>query len=112
MPLEWRGRVWQRLLDSLIRAYDEKFGFPPVGRPFFALLGEFDKTFTMFRNGNRVRLDLDGFVDYEVTFMYLDYHLIETETGWAGCYVEAHIWLGNSVLELQPQFGRLLKCKP
>lgn len=65
---------WRRSADDLlIRAYDEKFGFPPVGRPFFAVLGEFDKTLTMFRNGNRVRIDLDGFADHEVTFMYPDH---------------------------------------
>ena len=134
---------WRRSADDLlIRAYVEKFGFPPIGRPFFAVLGEFDKTLEMFRNGQRVRLELDVFDKHEITFMYPDhahltsyygaevphlfYQLDATpenqpfrgklftrselpslfqnsvvgasiqshleRDGWAGCYVEAHIW--------------------
>lgn len=40
--LEWRLAAD----DLLIRAYHDKFGFLPIGRPYFAVLGEFDKTLT------------------------------------------------------------------
>lgn len=59
--------------DLLIRAYHDKFGFLPSGRPYFAVLGEFDKTLTMFRQGDRIVLNLSDFEDHEVTFMYPDH---------------------------------------
>lgn len=134
---------WRRAADDLlIRAYTEKFGFPPLARPFYAVLGSFDKTLTMFRNGRKVILNVDRFQEHELTFMYPDHaHLIshygsdapslfhqpqpslehlpfwgrlltyndlrdeyselgidsmierhQARDGWAGCYVESHIW--------------------
>lgn len=133
---------WRKSADDLlIRAYSEKFGFDPEHRPFFAVLGDFDKTMTMFRDGRKIQLDLGDFSEEEVTFMYPDHsqltthygadvpylfyqphHLPEEKfwgqlytykelaadfkasrigesirehqqrDGWAGCYVEAHIW--------------------
>jgi len=65
---------WRRAADDLlIRAYREKFGFAPAGRPFYALLGEFDKTLTMFREGRKMTLRIDDFSDHEMTFMYPDH---------------------------------------
>lgn len=65
---------WRLAADNLlIGAYHEKFGFPPIGRPYFAVLGEFDKTLTMFRQGSRIVLNLSDFEDHEVTFMYPDH---------------------------------------
>ena len=134
--------AWRRSADDLlIRKYSEKFGFRPRHRPFFAVLGDFDRTMTMFRQGRRVRLELSEFSEEEVTFMYPDHahlttlygadvphlfyqphHLPDKDfwgqlytyeelcadhessgiaesiaehrerDGWAGCYVEAHIW--------------------
>lgn len=135
-------RWTQEADDLLIRAYTEKFGHPPEGRPYFALLGSFDKTLTMFREGRSLALDAADFQDHELTFMYPDHaHLIpfygsevpslffqrppdwdrhqfwgrlftypellneyaemgigdkieahKSKDGWAGCYVEAHLW--------------------
>jgi hypothetical protein len=135
--------AWRREADDLlIRAYFEKFGHMPEGRPYFALLGSFDKTLTMFRDGRKVEMEVSGFPERELTFMYPDHsHLVtyygsnapalfyqpppdwdresfwgrlftitelqrdysrlgidrmiqvhEEQGGWAGCYVEAHIW--------------------
>jgi hypothetical protein len=67
--IEWRLAAD----DLLIRAYHEKFGFLPLGRPYFAVLGDFDKTLTMFRQGDRIVLNLSDFEDHEVTFMYPDH---------------------------------------
>lgn len=140
---------WRRAADDLlIRAYAEKFGFAPEGRPYFALLGSFDKTLTMFREGRKITLEVADFEPHELTFMYPDHaHLVsfhgsdapsifyqlppgwesqrfwgqlftfgellrdfqemgidgmierhQERDGWAGCYVEAHLWrrrLGN-----------------
>jgi len=133
---------WRRSADDLlIRKYSEKFGFRPQNRPFFAVLGDFDRTMTMFRHGRRVSLEVSDFSAEEVTFMYPDHahlttlygadvphlfyqphHLPDEEfwgqlytyeelradyessriaesieehlqrDGWAGCYVEAHMW--------------------
>jgi len=133
---------WRRSADDLlIRKYAEKFGFRPKRRPFFAILGDFDRTMTMFRDGRRLSLELSEFSEEEVTFMYPDHSHLTTlygadvphlfyqphhmpdelfwgqlytyqelcedyqssriaesiekhleRNGWAGCYVEAHIW--------------------
>ena len=134
---------WRREADDLlIQAYVEKFGHQPDGRPYFALLGTFDKTLTMFREGRKIELDVEDFSDHELTFMYPDHaHLVtyygskapalfyqppsdcrdqhfwgrlftmselrdeysrlgidkmiqahQERDGWAGCYVEAHLW--------------------
>lgn len=149
---------WRREADDLlIRAYTEKFGHPPEGRPYFALLGSFDRTLTMFREGRKIAIDISDFSEHELTFMYPDHaHLVtfygsnapalfyqpppdwtrqsywgriftigeleqeystlgidtmiqahKERDGWAGCYVEAHIWrrsLGNrrSVHDVTP----------
>lgn len=135
--------AWRREADDLlIRAYFEKFGHLPEGRPYFALLGSFDKTLTMFRDGRKIEMDVCEFSERELTFMYPDHsHLVtfygssapalfyqpppdwnresfwgrlfttselrqeysrlgidkmiqahKDREGWAGCYVEAHIW--------------------
>ncbi|MEO7101268.1 MAG: hypothetical protein ABI162_18090 [Luteolibacter sp.] len=134
---------WRREADGLlIQAYAEKFGCQPDGRPYFALLGTFDRTLTMFREGRKIEMDVCEFSDRELTFMYPDHaHLItyygskapalfyqppsdwghhsfwgrlftiselrdeysrlridkmiqahQERDGWAGCYVEAHLW--------------------
>ena len=70
---------WRRSADDLlIRKYAEKFGFRPEHRPFFAVLGDFDKTMTMFRHGRRVQLELSEFSEKEVTFMYPDHSHLTT----------------------------------
>lgn len=135
--------TWRRAADDmLLRAYTERFGVPPQHRPYYAVLGNFDRTLTMFRAGRKIELDLESFREHELTFMYPDHshltqhyeldvpHLFyqrpegrmdgafwgrlftfhelreEYETsgiaglieqhlernGWAGSYVEAHIW--------------------
>lgn len=139
--LRWRHEAD----DLLVRAYTEKFGFAPQGRAFYALLGSFDKTLTMFRNGRKITLAVEDYEDHELTFMYPDHaHLIsyygsdapplfyqlptdweqqrfwgklftfnelreeysqlgidsmieshKARDGWAGCYIEAHIWRRN-----------------
>ncbi|MGJ8654780.1 MAG: hypothetical protein ACSHX8_16080 [Opitutaceae bacterium] len=134
---------WRRNADDLlIKAYKDKFGFSPVARPYFAVLGSFDRTLTMFREGQKAILEVSDFEEHELTFMYPDHshlttvygaeppHLFyqppenwkedpiwgrvftynellseyqnhdienkirlhEERNGWAGCYVEAHIW--------------------
>ena len=134
---------WRRNADDLlIEVYEAKFGFAPVGRPYFGVLGSFDRTLTMFREGQKTQLEVSEFEEHELTFMYPDHahlttvcgaepphlfyqppenwkedpiwgrvftyqelvseygdHDIENRIkrhkerdGWAGCYVEAHIW--------------------
>ena len=134
---------WRRSADDLlIRAYTEKFGFAPDARPYFATLGAFDRTLTMFRSGKKLTLNISDFDEHELTFMYPDHSHLTTvygadvphlfyqppedwrdkpvwgrlftfpelvaeyaplgigqsvqshldRDGWAGCYVEAHIW--------------------
>jgi hypothetical protein len=70
--------AWRREADDLlIRAYSQKFGHPPEGRPYFALLGSFDKTLTMFREGKKIEMEVSGFSEKELTFMYPDHaHLV------------------------------------
>ncbi len=69
---------WRREADDLlIRAYREKFGYAPAGRPYFGLLGSFDRTLSMFREGRKIELDVAGFEEFELTFMYPDHaHLL------------------------------------
>jgi hypothetical protein len=69
---------WRREADDLlIRAYAGKFGRPPEGRPYYALLGSFDRTLSMFREGRKLELDVGDFADFELTFMYPDHaHLL------------------------------------
>src|SRR6187200_989165 len=57
--------TWRREADDLlIRAYSEKFGPPPEGRPYFALLGSFEKTLTMFREGRKLEFDVSEFAEH------------------------------------------------
>lgn len=69
---------WRREADDLLmRAYAEKFGRLPEGRPYFAVLGSFDRTLTMFREGRKIELKVGEFADFELTFMYPDHsHLL------------------------------------
>ena len=69
---------WRREADDLLmRAYSEKFGRSPEGRPYFAVFGSFDKTLTMFRDGQKIEIDTSDFLEHELTFMYPDHaHLI------------------------------------
>lgn len=128
--------------DLLIESYRNKFNREPEGRPFYGVLGEFDKTLGMYREGQKIRLSVSDFEADQITFMYPDHaHLISLSDsaaprlfyqlpsdwkqqafwgklftyqelcddysssgirdmieswtsldGWAGCYVEAHIW--------------------
>jgi hypothetical protein len=128
--------------DLLIESYRKKFNKEPEGRPFYGVLGEFDKTLGMYRDGQKIRLSVSDFESDQITFMYPDHaHLISysgsaapqlfyqlppdwkrqafwgqlftyqeicdeyfssgigdmieswiSRDGWAGCYVEAHIW--------------------
>lgn len=128
--------------DLLIESYRRKFLKAPEGRPFYAVLGEFDKTLAMYRDGQKIRLSIDEFRSDQITFMYPDHsHLVSysgslapklfyqlpsdwrhqafwgqlftyqeicdgysnlgvedmiqswtSRDGWAGCYIEAHIW--------------------
>jgi hypothetical protein len=47
--------------DLLIEKYREKFAVKPAGRPFYAVLGEFDRTLSMYRDGRSARLDISQF---------------------------------------------------
>jgi len=69
---------WRREADDLlIRAYTEKFGCAPKGRPYYGVLGGFDRTLSMFRDGRKLELNVDDFADCELTFMYPDHaHLL------------------------------------
>jgi hypothetical protein len=44
--------------DLLIEKYTEKFGVIPRTRPFYAVLGEFDRTSSMYRNGRSLRIEV------------------------------------------------------
>jgi len=73
---------WRRSADDLlVRAYTEKFGFSPRARPYFATLGSFDKTLTMFRDGRKTTLKIAEFDDHELTFMYPDHSHLTTFYG-------------------------------
>ena len=73
---------WRRSADDLlVRAYTEKFGFAPRARPYFATLGSFDKTLTMYRDGRKTTLEIAEFDDHELTFMYPDHAHLTTFYG-------------------------------
>jgi len=67
--------------DLLIEKYREKFGVMPAGRPFYAVLGEFDRTLSMYRDGRSVRLDMSQFSREQVTFMYPDHFVLVWSKG-------------------------------
>jgi hypothetical protein len=63
--------------DLLIEKYTEKFNQKPRARPYYAVLGQFDRTKTMYRDGRSVRVDLSWLSPEAVTFMYPDhFHLV------------------------------------
>jgi hypothetical protein len=62
--------------DLLIEKYAEKFGCKPLNRPFYAVLGEFDRTLSMYRDGRSVRLEVSQFSREQVTFMYPDHFVL------------------------------------
>jgi hypothetical protein len=59
--------------DLLIKKYSEKFGISPQTRPYFAVLGDFDRTMTMYRDGRSLRIDISSLASEHVTFMYPDH---------------------------------------
>jgi len=67
--------------DLLIEKYSEKFGFAPSTRPFYAVLGDFDRTSTMYRDGRSVRIDMSRLSREQVTFMYPDHFALVWNKG-------------------------------
>lgn len=67
--------------DLLIEKYTEKFGRTPEVRPFYAVLGEFDRTLSMYRDGRSVRIDVSMFSREQVTFMYPDHFALVWSKG-------------------------------
>jgi hypothetical protein len=59
--------------DLLMQKYSEKFGTPPPTRPYFAVLGEYDRTMTMYRDGRSLRIDISTLAPQHITFMYPDH---------------------------------------
>jgi hypothetical protein len=79
--------------DLLIKKYREKFGVRPLGRPFYAVLGEFDRTMSMYRDGLSIRLEMSWFSREQVTFMYPDHFVLV----WSkGLYPQPTALLGSS----------------
>ena len=72
----------RRAADNLlIEKYSEKFGFAPQTRPFYAVLGEFERTSSMYRDGRSLRIDLAGLPREHVTFMYPDHFALVWSRG-------------------------------
>jgi hypothetical protein len=67
--------------DLLIGKYREKFEINPHGRPFYAVLGEFDRTLSMYREGRSIQLDMSQFSREQVTFMYPDHFVLVWNKG-------------------------------
>ena len=67
--------------DLLIEKYREKFGFAPHTRPFYAVLGDFDRTSSMYRDGKGVRIDMSRLSRQQVTFMYPDHFVLVWSKG-------------------------------
>jgi hypothetical protein len=67
--------------DLLIEKYIAKFGRGPAGRPFYAVLGQFDRTLSMYRDGRSIQLDLSQFSREQVTFMYPDHFVLVWSKG-------------------------------
>jgi hypothetical protein len=74
-------RIRKAADDLLIGKYSEKFGFAPKSRPFYAVLGEFDRTLSMYRDGRGLRIDLLGLSRQHVTFMYPDHFALVRSSG-------------------------------
>jgi hypothetical protein len=67
--------------DLLVEKYREKFGFAPQTRPFYAVLGEFERTSSMYRDGRSLRIDLFSLSWEHVTFMYPDHFALVWSRG-------------------------------
>jgi hypothetical protein len=67
--------------DLLIEKYKEKFGVTPEIRPFYAVLGEFNRMTTMYRNGRSLRIELSQLARTQVTFMYPDHFVLVWSQG-------------------------------
>lgn len=67
--------------DLLIEQYSEKFGVAAPGRPFYAVLGDFHQTLSMYRDGRSVRIDLSKLSREHVTFMYPDHFVLVWSRG-------------------------------
>lgn len=90
--------------DLLIGKYTEKFGFKPSRRPFYAVLGEFDRTLSMYRDGRSIRLDFSQFSREQVTFMYPDHFVLI----WSkGLYLPPPGLFGSSTYSYEPVHDRL-----
>ena len=59
--------------DLLIEKYAEKFRVKPKIRPYFAILGAFDRTMTMYRDGRSVPISIPRLSPEHLTFMYPDH---------------------------------------
>jgi hypothetical protein len=65
------------LTSFLTEKNTEKFGIKPKTRPYFAVLGEFDRTMGMYRQGRGIRIDVSLLAPEHLTFMYPDhFHLV------------------------------------
>jgi hypothetical protein len=63
--------------DLLIEKYTEKFGVKPRIRPYFAVLGAFDRTTTMYRDARSIAISISLLSPEHLTFMYPDhFHLV------------------------------------
>ena len=63
--------------DLLIEKYGEKFGIKPQIRPYFAVLGAFDRTMTMYRDSRSIPINISLLAPEYLTFMYPDhFHLV------------------------------------
>jgi hypothetical protein len=67
--------------DLLIEKYKEKFGVTPEIRPFYAVLGEFNRMTTMYRNGRSLHIELSHLGRTQVTFMYPDHFVLVWSQG-------------------------------
>jgi len=85
--------------DLLIQKYIEKFGVSPGCRPFYAVLGEFDRTLSMYRDGRSIRLEMSLFSREQVTFMYPDHFVLVWSKGF---YTPPPALFGSSVYSYEP----------
>jgi hypothetical protein len=70
-------KLRRRADELLTEKYTEKFGIKPKTRPYFAVLGEFDRTMGMYRNGRSIRIDVSLLASEDLTFIYPDhFHLV------------------------------------
>jgi hypothetical protein len=92
-------RIRRAADDLLIEKYREKFGISPGGRPSYAVLGEFDRTLSMYRDARSTRIDLSQFSREQVTFMYPDHFVLVSSKGW---YRPPPAWFGSSTYSPEP----------